>query len=176
MKKFRLLLLDTNVVMELFRQGIWPQFIDLCDVHLSRTVVEQEAQFYEDDEGEKHYFDLQQDVASGKVAVFDVIPSRVQAFASQFDSTYLERLDPGEAESLAYLMGSSDPCLICSSDSIVYRILGNTQKSDRGLSLAEILEQVGLGRQLSLQFTKEWRERWTKKGFAEKLGGTGRKP
>ncbi len=40
MKKFRLLLLDANIVIELFGQGIWDRVIDLCDIHLARTVAE----------------------------------------------------------------------------------------------------------------------------------------
>ena len=39
MKKFRLLLLDANVVIELFRHGIWARVIETCEVYLSRTVV-----------------------------------------------------------------------------------------------------------------------------------------
>lgn len=46
MKKFRLLLLDADVVIELFRLGLWDGIVERCDVHLARIVVEDEAQFY----------------------------------------------------------------------------------------------------------------------------------
>jgi hypothetical protein len=104
MKKFRLLLLDANVVIELFRQGIWDRLIDACDVHLAQTVVSAEAHFYEDDEGVRCDFDVGQYCQAGKISVFDLAPSELVAFRAQFDPTYFEKLDPGETESLAYLV------------------------------------------------------------------------
>ena len=38
-KKFRLLLLDANVVTEMARHSLWGQVIGLCEVHLARTVI-----------------------------------------------------------------------------------------------------------------------------------------
>jgi len=173
MKRFRLLLLDANIVIELFRQGIWDRLIEVCDVHLSRTVAESEAHFYEDDTGERQYFDLAPDAEAGKIAVFDVRLSELEAFRSRFDPSYFERLDAGEAESLAFLLNSSDPYLICSADSIVYKVLGNLDRSEQAISLEEVLQQTGLGRRLTWQFTKGFREKWTSKGFQEGLAGIG---
>ena len=59
MKKFRLLLLDANIVIYLFEIGLWDKLIGCRDVLLSRIVAEREAQFFEDDAGERVYFDLQ---------------------------------------------------------------------------------------------------------------------
>ncbi len=173
MKKFRLLLLDANVVIELFRQGIWDRLIEACDVHLARTVVSTEAHFYEDNQGVRIDFDLGQYCKAGKISVFDVAPSELTTFRAQFDPTYFEKLDPGETESLAYLVNSKDTFLICSADKIVYRVLGNLNRGEQGTSLEEILQKTGLGRQLSWPFTKGFRETWTKKGFQERVSGTG---
>jgi hypothetical protein len=86
---------------------------------------------------------------------------------------YFEKLDPGETESLAYLLRQSDECWICSADKIVYRVLGNLGRSEQGVSLEEVLNEVGLGRKLSGGFTRAYREEWTRKGFQEGLGGIG---
>jgi hypothetical protein len=56
-KKFRLLLFDANVVIEISRQGLWDQVIARCEIHLAQTVLD-ESQFYDDDQGERHYIDL----------------------------------------------------------------------------------------------------------------------
>jgi hypothetical protein len=173
MKRFRLLLLDANIVIELFRQGIWDRVVEVCGVHLSRTVAEIEAHFYEDEDGEKQYFDLAPDAQAGRITVFDMLPSDLEEFRSCFDPSYFERLDAGEAESLAFLLNSGDPCLICSADSIVYKVLGNLDRAEQGISLEEVLQQTGLGRSLAWQFTKGFRETWTRKGFQEGLGGIG---
>ncbi len=39
LKTFNLLLLDANVVIELFRKGLRDKLLTFCDVHLARTVV-----------------------------------------------------------------------------------------------------------------------------------------
>ena len=174
MKKFRLLLLDANVVIELFRQGLWNKLLESCDVYLSRTVAEVEAHFYRDSQGDRQDFDLQPCIQAGKVVIFDILPSDLATFRAQFDATYLERLDAGEAESLAYLINSATPCMICSADKIVYRVLGNTNRDEQGISLEEVLQQIGLGRSLSWPFAKAFRKTWTKKGFQEGLGDIGR--
>ena len=172
MKKFKLLLLDADVVIEIFRHGIWDKFLKVCDVHLSR-IVAGEAHFWTDAEDERHDFDLQTYTTAGKITIFDVHPSELTAFLSRFDPTYLERLHPGETESLAFLVNSTEPYLICSADKIVYRVLGNLRRDDQGISLQEILQQVGLNRQLTRPFSKEYRDTWTKKGFQDSLQRTG---
>lgn len=176
MKKCRLLLLDANVVIELFGRGLWERVIDLCDVHLSRTVAEVEAHFYVDEKGERHDFDLQQDASAGRISVFDVTPSQVDTLRSEFDLEYAEGLDPGEAESLVRLLSSSEPWLVCSADKIVYRVLGNLGRSDQGMSLEEVLHRIGLGRSVGYAFAKAYRECWTRKGEVERVQGRGRKP
>ena len=175
MKKFRLLLLDANVVLEISRHGLWERIVARCDVHLAQTVLD-ESQFYEDDQGEKHYIDLAPYISSKAITVFDMTPSQMNGFLGEFDPVYLEKLDPGEAVSLAYLLGQSDECRICSADKIVYRVLGGLRRPDQGVSLDEILRQIGLGRKLENEFTKAYREEWTKRGFQEGLTGIGLRP
>jgi hypothetical protein len=108
--------------------------------------------------------------------VFDVPLADIRTFRDRFDPTYLERLDPGETESLAYLLKANAEIRICSADKIVYRVLGNLDRSEQGLSLEEVLRTVGLARPLPQQFTKTFRERWTAKGVEESLHGTGSQP
>lgn len=57
MKKFSLLLLDTGIVIELFRLNLWDDFIASCDIHLGRTVVG-ESKYWEDDLGQKHPIEM----------------------------------------------------------------------------------------------------------------------
>lgn len=171
MKKFRLLLLDANVVIELFRLGIWDKLVDLCEIHLARTVAEREAHFFLDENDERSDFDLSPYVEDKKICVFDVTLSDAIAFREQFHPVYFEKLDPGETESLAFLLNSGEDCRLCSGDKIVFRVLGSLSRGDQGMSLEEILYQVGLGRPLSQQYSKAYRERWTKTGFREGLQG-----
>jgi hypothetical protein len=172
-KKFKLLLLDANVVLQLFKLGRWREFIDRCDVWLAATVV-QEAEFYTDDTGNSYPINLKLDITDNRVTQFAVAPSELSAFRDSFDPSYLEKLDDGETESLAFLVNSAEQYLICSADRIVYRVLGNLKRSEQGISLEEILKDIGLGVPLPRQFTKAYRKQCTGMGFEEGLGGTGR--
>ena len=87
----------------------------------------------------------------------------------------MEKLDDGETESLAQLINSKEQYLICSADKIVFRILGNLNRSEQGISLEEILQRVGLGVALPRPFTKSYQKEYTGKGFTEGLGGIGHK-
>lgn len=171
-KKFKLLLLDTNIILELFRHGLWAHLIERCDVHLARSVLD-EARFYETDDGLRHDIDLQPDVLNKKISVFDLVPSDLVQFRDRFDPIYFEKLDLGETESLAYLLTLSGECWLCSADKIVYRVLGNLHEGDRGVSLEELLQQTGLARSLPPHFSKSYREQWTAKGAEEGLRDQG---
>ena len=174
MKRFRLLLLDANVVIELFRCGAWDQAIDQCDIHLGRTVAQVEAHFYLTDDGQRHDFDLRTYEAAKRITVFDVAACELTAFRQQFDPVYFEKLDPGETESLAYLLNlPRHEGMLCSADKIVFRVLGSLRRGEQGISLEEVLRRVGLGRSLPRHFSQAYREYWTRKGFEEGVTGIG---
>ena len=176
MKRFKLLLLDANVVIYLFEVGLWDKLVERCEVLLSRIVAEREAQFFEKDDGEKVYFDLQPYIADKRVAIVDTSVADIKAFRDLFDPVYLSRLDDGESESLAYLITSPEKCLICSADAIVFRFLALLDRIEQGLSLEEILGSIGLGRSMPWEFSKQYRERWTQVGARHKIQGQGLTP
>ncbi len=177
MSRLKLLILDANVVIKLFELGCWAQVVENCDIHLSRTLVEQEAQFFPDATSDERFeIDLSEDIAADRVHVFDVGIVELQAFRSHFDVVYLEKLDPGESESLAYLVASSRDHCICSADSIVYRVLGRYQRGDQGISLEEILQKIGWQKRLPDHYSRQFREHWTNEGAKEMIWGMGLKP
>ena len=173
MKKFSLLLLDANVVIEISRLGLWTQLVLQCEIWLAQTVID-EAEFYVDENGDRQTIDLTEFIKIRAIRVFECLPSETKSLRDGFSPGYLGRLDAGETESLAYLLKQPDNCQISSSDQIVFRILGNLNRSDQGVSLEEILSKVGLGRKLAWRFTRDARERWTKEGFTDGLGGVGK--
>ena len=174
MPKLKLLILDANVVIYLHEKGLWQPVLERCEVHLSSIVIDDEVRFYKSTEYDE-VIDLSPDVAAGHVHRFDVPVSDVKEFRDQFDPVYRGDLDPGEEESLAHMLHAED-FVISSGDAIVYRVLGNVNKSDSGLSLEEILQKVGLGRSgLPWQYTKAFREKYTKLGQQEAIQGRGRK-
>jgi hypothetical protein len=177
MPKLKLLILDAGVVIRLHELGIWKQVRDRCDIFLSRIVAEKEVLFQPGDEGEYgEDIDLLPDINIGKINVFDVAASELKAFRHQFDSLYLGDLDDGEAESLVYLTKQPEKYLISSGDAIVFRVLGNLGRGDQGLSLEEVLKQVGLGRKLDWPYSEAFRTKYTRDGETDMIQGKGRKP
>lgn len=176
MPKFKLLILDAGVVIRLHEFGIWKQVLDQCDVHLSRIVAEKEVLFEPSDEGGYgDDIDLSADIISGEVHVFDSTASELSTFRDQFDPLYLGDLDDGEAESLCHMMKQTADYLISSGDAIVYRVLGNLGRRDQGISLEEILQKIGLGRKVGWQYSKAFRENYTKEGETDRIQGKGKK-
>ena len=90
MKKLRFLLLDANVVIELFELRLWPQIIERCEVLLAETVVN-EARYCEAGE-EQRRIDLSQDIQEKRVSVVHVETIAIDAFRAEFDPSYFDRL------------------------------------------------------------------------------------
>lgn len=174
-KRFSLLLLDANAVILLFGLGIWDRVLDTCDIHLARIVADIEATFFVDSSGMQRPIDMGPYERDGRITVHDVPVTQVTAFKNRFTGPLLDKLDPGEAESLALLVESTERFLICSSDAIVFRVLGALRMGDQGLSLEEILQKIGLARKLQHQYCKEFRLRYTRQGFDEGIRGFGMK-
>lgn len=173
MKKLRFLLLDANVIIKLFELKLWEQVVERCEIFVAETVVN-EAQFFYDDVGQEA-IDLSAYIGEKRITTVSMTTSEVAKFRNRFSPDYLEQIDPGEAESLAFLLASSDPCLFCSGDAIVFRILGRLNCGEQGLSLEEILQNTGLATTLPNQCRRAFREHWTKVGQKDMIRDIGLK-
>jgi hypothetical protein len=177
MPKLKLLILDAGVVIKLHEMELWSSITDRCDVHLSSIVARRESKFHEvEDDAWGRDIDLTADIENETITIFEFPPHEVDAFKSQFDPSYFADLDDGEAESLAFLVNQKADYLISSGDAIVYKVLGNLNLGDQGISLEEILETCGLGRNIDgFQYSKAFREQLTRLGATDMVQGRGRK-
>lgn len=171
MRRSRCLLLDANIVIGLFQLGLWEAVVDRCELVLSEVVVD-EADFYVDDHGNEHRIDLQPYIHSGQIDVRGVTASDLATFRARFDDLYIQKLDDGETESLA-IGERDDDYQICSADAIVFRVLAVLDRGQQGISLEELLEQVGLGRSLDRKFGKSFRLQNHDKGLRDRMAGIG---
>jgi len=163
MKKFQFLLLDAGPIIELFRQGIWDEFVQRCDITLAQTVVEEAkwaSQKFEDVR-----IELEPDETEGAIRVFDLELSKFDSFLKTFGQQ-LKQIDihSGEKETLAFLYDSTENWRVCAADKAVFRFLGMTGKGESGISLEEILKKIGLVKQLDWEFTKRFRKKFTRIG------------
>ncbi len=174
MSKLKLLILDANVVIHLHESGLWRQVIERCDVHLAETVRDEVK--YARGQSRDSLIDLSDDIEQKRITEFSVNASDVMKFRDRFVDSYAIDLDVGETESLTYLFMTEEPFAISSGDKIVYRVLGNLGWEDRGISLEEILQRIGLGQSgLPWSASKTFREKYTAEGKLDFVQGRGRK-
>ena len=170
MKRLRLLLLDANIVIKLMEENIWGEVVSRCEIHVARSVF-REVQHTKDYDGDAIEVSLKADEASGQIKVFEVAAGNLAKFKSLFVNTVVEKLDAGELESLVFLFSQDETYSLASADGVVFRVLGGCDRGDQGISLEEILNRIGLSRDVGRQFGKVFREEWTSKGFAAQMQG-----
>jgi len=160
MKKFQFLLLDAGPIIKLFELEIWQEFISRCDVTIAQQVAEESK--WARGETEDCLMDLAQYSEDGGISIIDIDASKVAAFTNKF-SAQLSRvkIDPGELEILSFLTSSEKSWFVCSADGAVFRFLGMIGKGQDGISLEEVLNGIGLTKQLEWKFTKRFREKFT---------------
>jgi hypothetical protein len=167
MNRLKCLLLDANVVLELFSMGLWDVVAQRWDLHVAETVLN-EAKFFFDQNGQSH--SINWELYRTQIGVFQLSVGDIAAFRALFDRSYLDRLDPGETESLAYLFSpEGESFVICSADAIVFRVLGNKQCTERGISLESILDKLGTKRRVDYQYTEKFRRKYNQIGLGESL-------
>jgi hypothetical protein len=174
MKRFPCLILDANIVIWLFAQGLWSAVVERCELILCETVVD-EADYFQDSAGTERAIDLQPDITSGRIKVISVSSGDIATFRARFDPVYVQKLDDGETESLCYCLEQEEPYRLCSADAIVFKVLSLMDRSEQGVSLEEVLRAAGLSRALPRQFTKAFREQNQSRGLQDRLAGIGLK-
>jgi hypothetical protein len=173
MKKLQFLLLDAGPIIKLFELGIWKAFIERYEVTITRTVIEQ-CIYTNQSEGLEYIdFPFEQAAGKGLIKIVDVPPSEVKSFDDKFKITPKYLMHPGEDETLAYFLRTTDEYAVCAADKVVFIVLGLIGKGEQGISLEELLNAIGLGRSLEWRFTKKFREKYTAAGRMDAAQGQG---
>jgi hypothetical protein len=161
-KKYQFLLLDAGPIIKLFELSIWEEFIKRCDVTIARTVAEQPVFYGPDDAKEYIDFGLKSYEEKGLIRIIEVQTSVIIELIKPLRGHY--DIHAGEDETLAFLLGSAEPWKVCAADGAVFSVLGFLGKAGQGISLEEVLSEIGLGRALGWKFSKKFREKYTKLG------------
>ena len=171
MKRFQFLLLDAGPIIELFELGIWDKFINKCDVTICRTVADEAK--WASQERQDICIDLESYEREGRIRMVDVELTVINAFRDKFDPLYKAAIHDGEKETLAFLDSSPEGWLVCAADAAVFRVLGILGKAEQGVSLEEVLGQVGLGRSVEWKYSERFRRKYTSLGQADSIQGQG---
>lgn len=155
----KLCLLDANIVIHLHELGLWEMMVSRFEVFLASTVCE-EALYWVDAQEEAHPIQLM----AGTYVRVSARASELLTLKRQFP---MLQIDAGELESLAWLLSGAadDNCQVCSSDAVVFKVLGALGEGSRGISLEELLQSAGDRRRLRIQYTKNFRERYAAQGM-----------
>ena len=172
MTKSRFLLLDANVVIRVFEMGLWDAVASRCDLVLPSLVV-RESDFFVDACGVERPIDLRHDIDAGRITVMAATVEEMQEYRARFDDLYLQRLHDGETEALILCGRLGDDCRLCSADAVVFRVLALLDRREQGVSLQELLDEIGLSRAVTRPFTKAFREAKHRDGVNDRLAGIG---
>ena len=171
MKRFQFLLLGAGPIIKLFELDIWDEFTKRCDVTISRIIADDQALYTGDG---KKQINLKPYEEHGLVEIIDVKPSLVKSFHDIFDLRYKADIHDGEKETLAFLCDSPENWRVCSADGAVFKVLGVLGKGEYGVSLEEVLKEVGLSQSdLEWKYTKRFREKFTSAGQVDSIQGRG---
>jgi hypothetical protein len=160
----RLVLLDADVIIEAFRQGIWNDLVSKVQVFVPQPILNQ-ANFYHDAEsGQDRRIDLRPDVEAGRVTVLDATAEAL-AVVEETCNKYLEIHD-GEKHALAALLDMTDEYHFCSGDKAAIQALVLLDKADRSVSMERMLGDAGVRRKepLAHQFVHEYLQEWLRRG------------
>lgn len=115
MPKPRLLFADANAILVAHICGRWLFLCQQYEVWVTPIVIE-EAVFYDSEDGNRTYIDLRAEITAGRVKeVVDVTATELTGLRVMVKPGVLARLDRGEEELLAHLVGRGD----CSDVSLV---------------------------------------------------------
>ena len=171
MKNFQFLLLDAGPIIKLFELGLWEKFIERCDVTIARTIVEEAV--HTGQRGSLGYIDFPFEKAAeqGRIKIIDMALPTIQSFLRDSTIGIKYAIDPGEAETLAFLANSSEDFILCTADGPVFSALGFLDKAEKGISFEEILQKVGLtpSQKLEWWFSKKFREKYTQMGKIDSI-------
>ena len=166
-KKYQFLLLDAGPIIKLFELDIWDEFIKRCDVAVSR-IVANEAK-YASQELQDVHIDLEPDQAKDLIQILDTGPSVAKTLLDKLPESYTDIVHDGEKQTLSILAGSSEDWKVCAADGAVFRVLGFLGKDEQGISLEEVLSEIGLGRELEWRFSKRFRGKYTRLGQIDSI-------
>jgi len=166
----RLVLLDADVIIELFRQGIWDALVSKVQVFVTPTVVK-EVRFYPDPaSGQRRRVDLQSYVDDSRIHLLDAEAESLDATRDACGKCLA--IHPGELYSLAALKAADNACKFCTADKAAIQALVLLDMTDRAVSMERMLGDAGVGRKqpLARQFDDEYLQKWLRSGAVLKAG------
>lgn len=158
MKKPKLLLLDTDVVLVSYQLDVWEKLKSKYDVYVTSIVAEKEAQFAEDSTG-THGCHLPRQARDGEINIVEATALEMAQVVDNFVDAFSKGLDDGELEGLAVIRRQDlEDCRFCTGDTNGIQAAGMLGLGNSTISLEEAMELAGIkidaSKKIPAQFTK----------------------
>lgn len=165
----KLVILDANVIIELFKKGLFVSVIGRYHLHIPET-IKAECIYYFDDEGNKHAIDLDQYLTNTKMTIVSADASQYVKLTCTLKEDFYRSIDDGEKEALALIHSSEDDeMMFCSGDLPAIKALGVIGRSSQAISLEALLVGIGIrNTNLKANYTQKVLEREAGKAYQEK--------
>lgn len=171
----RYFLLDAGPVIELHRLGLWSDVLQRCEIVVPEIIARREARYWLREDGSVPLIDVMSDADAGRVTLYECSPEDLHDTFALFDAVTRQSVDPGELHALTALRlwGHGHRPRFCSADRMAVVCLCLLGFADLGVSLEEILGDVGLGRQLDRQYRRLTLADWVAEGRERRMRGQG---
>lgn len=172
--KPRQLLLDAGAVFAALQFDAWNPLVSAYEVVVPSVVVRVEAIFYVTLEGQRVEIDLPAEVEKGRVREVVMSAADIEAVRKRFTPDFRERLDDGELEALAYLLGNPDEDVrFVSADGPAIQAVAMLDPDCRVISLAEVLDRCGYTKPLPDRFSRDFVKHHVGEGSVRRIQGRG---
>jgi hypothetical protein len=175
MKKPRLLLLDSDVVITCYEIGIWQELKAKYDVHVTSIVATTEVMHFKD-AGRKIAIDLEKQAANGEIVIVEATAIEMANIINLFTNSFAQGIDDGELEGLAVISkGELESCKFCTGDTNSIQAVGMLALGEQSISLEEVLSLAGIKclppHSLPPHFSQRNRDLQVKTGSGRRITG-----
>jgi len=131
----KLLLLDADVIIDLYTLGLFGKISKAYDINLTREVFE-EARYFKKD-GAKFDIDLKDVTIINNVDLESLRKVQREAKEARLG------IDPGESTSIAYLIQTDEEITFCSCDQAAIKLISYMELESKSISLEKSLRSAG---------------------------------
>jgi hypothetical protein len=174
--KSKRLLLDASVIITAHELDVWTALLRTVDVAVTSIIARDESLFFNRHLGSVPApINLAALISQGVVPELSASVSGIKRVREVFGEELNMALHDGEVEAIAVLYADMpDSLLFCTSDKVAIRVLAMLGLSDSGVSFEEVLTSTGLQKPLSLEYQKQYFDRYIAEGQTQRIQGKGR--
>lgn len=165
-------LLDANIVIEAHAVGIWGSLIRSYGIVVPSIVVHREAKYFRGP-SRSGGINLATAVSRSEIKEISATLEQLADLAAQFDSLFIESIDPGEHEALACMLDNSDGLQFCTADARPIQALAMLGMSAQGISFERLLGYIGLQPRLDEWFQQFFFDEQIEEGQRRRIQGDG---